>query len=178
MEVRSLGLPGLLLVAPRVFADPRGVFLESWQRARYAAAGIDCDFVQDNHSVSSRGTVRGLHYQAGQAKLLRVARGRIFDVAVDVRSGSPTFGRWVSQELDGVQHHQIFIPAGFAHGFQVLSEEAEVLYKISTPYDPTLEAGIRWNDRDLNVTWPIPDALVSARDQAAPSFAAFRPRPR
>jgi len=175
VEVRRLDIDGPLLVLPTIHGDDRGFFLESWQRQRYAQAGIDCDFVQDNHSLSRRGTVRGLHYQRdpGQARLVRVARGRILDVAVDIRPGSPTFGRWIAEELDSIAHHQLFVPVGFAHGFQVLSDEAEVLYKVSTPYDAALEAGIRWDDPDLAIPWPLSDVTVSERDRTAPSFASL-----
>jgi dTDP-4-dehydrorhamnose 3,5-epimerase len=173
MQVRRLELDGPLLVIPRVLSDDRGIFLESWHQERYARAGIDCEFVQDNHSVSRRGTVRGLHYQRepGQAKLVRVARGRIFDVVVDIRPDSATFGRWISLELDGRSHHQLFIPVGFAHGFQVLSDEAEVLYKVSTPYAAASQATIRWDDADIGVPWPLADVVLSEGDRTAPRLA-------
>ncbi|MCO4770437.1 MAG: dTDP-4-dehydrorhamnose 3,5-epimerase [Deltaproteobacteria bacterium] len=174
MEVRDLAIAGPKLVIPRVFSDARGFFLETWQRDRFAEHGIDVDFVQDNHSLSRRGTVRGLHFQRGpgQAKLVRVVRGRIFDVAVDIRPGSPTVGRWVGVELDAHAHHQLFLPTGFAHGFQVLSDEAEVLYKVSTPYDAVSEAGFQFDDPDVGVNWPLAPMHLSPRDQAAPTFAA------
>src|SRR5689334_2314325 len=137
MEVVPLSLQGLLLVKPRVFTDERGFFVESWQAERYRQHGLDVSFVQDNHSRSTKGTIRGLHFQRapGQAKLLRVARGAIFDVAVDIRKDSPTFGKWEGVHLDDANQHQLFVPVGFAHGFAVLSDVADVLYKVSTPYD-------------------------------------------
>lgn len=172
MEVRRLALPGPLLVIPAVHRDSRGAFLESWQRARYAAAGIDIDFVQDSHSISAAGTIRGLHLQPGQAKLVRVVRGRILDVAVDLRQASPTFGRWIAEELDAVAHHQLFLPAGFAHGFQALTD-SEVLYKVSTPYAPGSELCLAWDDPDLAIPWPLPPGPLSARDAAAPPLASL-----
>lgn len=173
MEVRDLGLNGPVLIAPRVFADDRGFFVEAWQQTRYAQAGVDVAFVQDNHSRSRRGTVRGLHFQRGpgQAKLVRCGRGRIFDVVVDLRPDSPTFGRWAGAELDDREHHQLYVPVGFAHGFQVLSEEADVIYKVSTPYDAALETGIAWDDPDVGVAWPLPPTALSERDRTAPRLA-------
>jgi dTDP-4-dehydrorhamnose 3,5-epimerase len=178
MEVEPLELPGLLLLRPRVFADPRGYFLESYRKDRYREVGIECDFVQDNHSRSSEGALRGLHYQShpGQAKLIRVAAGRIFDVAVDIRPRSPTFGRWLGTWLDAETHAQLFIPVGFAHGFCVVSESADVLYKASANYDPKTECTIAWNDPEIGVKWPIQSPILSPRDQVAESFAAFRQR--
>lgn len=178
MNVIPGRLSGLLLVEPRVFRDDRGFFLESYHRTRYEAAGIDCDFRQDNHSLSCGGTLRGLHYQShpGQAKLVRVARGRIWDVAVDIRPDSPTFGQWQSFELDDQSHRQLFVPVGFAHGFCVLSEQAEVLYKCSNEYDPATECGLAWDDPDLAIAWPVADPVLSARDQGNESFAAYRSR--
>lgn len=178
MEVTSLPLSGLLLLKPKVFRDARGFFVETYSEPRYRAAGIDCGFVQDNHSRSSRGTLRGLHYQSapGQAKLIRVGLGRIFDVAVDLRPESPTFGRWFGAELDAEEHAQLFIPVGFAHGFCVLSEVAEVLYKVSSVYDAKTEVGLRWDDPDIGVKWPVSEPLLSERDKTAESFAAFAAR--
>lgn len=167
------GIPGLVVVEPRVFRDDRGFFFEPYHAPRYKSGGIDVDFVQDNHSFSTRGVLRGLHFQKspGQAKLVRCARGRIWDVAVDLRSGSPTFGKWWGLDLDSEAHRQLFIPVGFAHGFCVLSEEAEVMYKCSSVYDPATEAGIRWDDAEIGVGWPVQDPIISARDQQAPSLA-------
>ena len=178
MEVINLTLPGLKLSKPRVFADNRGFFLESYQEARYREAGIDCAFVQDNHSRSGKDTLRGLHYQSqpGQAKLIRVASGRIFDVAVDIRPDSPTFGKWEGVYLDGEQHHQLFIPVGFAHGFCVVSESADVLYKASNVYNAATECSIAWNDPSIGVAWPSTQPNLSARDQQAESFASLAKR--
>jgi dTDP-4-dehydrorhamnose 3,5-epimerase len=171
-------LPGLVLIEPRVFHDDRGFFLESYHKPRYEGLGVDVEFVQDNHSLSRKGTLRGLHYQSspGQAKLVRCARGTIWDVAVDIRPGSPTFGQWEAFELDAVDHRQLFIPVGFAHGFCVLSEEAEVLYKCSSIYDGSTESGLAWDDADLAVAWPVSEPVVSVRDQGNESFAAYRNR--
>jgi dTDP-4-dehydrorhamnose 3,5-epimerase len=173
MDVVDLPLEGLKLIRPRVFADERGFFLESYEEHRYAEAGIDCRFVQDNHSRSSRGVVRGLHYQShpGQAKLVRVATGRIFDVAVDIRPDSPTFGRWHGEWLDDSDHAQLLVPIGFAHGFGVTSEVADVLYKVSAPYDPATERGLRFDDPDIGIEWPVANPVLSERDREAESFA-------
>ena len=178
MKVEDLELEGVKLVTPRIFGDERGFFLESYNADKYRAHGIACDFAQDNHSRSVHGTLRGLHYQSspGQAKLLRVVQGQVFDVAVDIRHGSPTFGRWLAVELDAKQHQQIFIPVGFAHGFCVLSETAEVLYKVSSVYDPNTECGIAWDDPDIGIRWPVTDPLLSERDRHGESLAAYRTR--
>jgi dTDP-4-dehydrorhamnose 3,5-epimerase len=178
MKVIELELPGLRLIQPAVFGDERGFFLETYSLGRYIAAGIDVTFVQDNHSRSIKDTLRGLHYQSepGQAKLVRVVVGSIFDVAVDIRPGSPTFGRWQGVELDAEKHEQLFVPVGFAHGFCVLSDVAEVVYKVTSPYDGKTECSINYADPDLAVAWPVPKPLLSARDQQAESFAAFRAR--
>lgn len=166
MQVTPLELPGVLLVAPRVFRDARGLFFESWHRARYAAAGIPEEFVQDNVSVSAAGVLRGLHLQhpRGQGKLVSVVAGAVFDVAVDVREGSPTFGRWVGARLDAERREQLYIPPGFAHGFQVLSEQAVFVYKCSAVYNPTAELTVAWDDPDLSIAWPRPDPAVSEKD--------------
>jgi len=178
VEVTELSLGGLKLVKPRVFRDDRGFFLEAHNEARYRAAGIDCRFVQDNHSRSVRGTLRGLHYQStpGQAKLVRVALGRIFDVVVDLRPESPTFGKWHANYLDADEHLQLFVPVGFAHGFSVVSDVADVLYKVSTPYDAKTELAIRYDDPEIGIGWPGESPILSARDQTAESFAAYRER--
>ena len=154
------------------------MLFRSYQEARYEAAGISARFVQDNHARSTRGTLRGLHYQAipGQAKLVRVVLGRVFDVAVDIRTGSPTFGKWVGVELDAETHQQLFIPVGFAHGYAVLSEVAEVEYKVTSYYDAAQELSIRWNDPEIGVAWPVAEPVLSPRDEAAESFASFRAR--
>jgi len=171
-------IDGLIYLEPQVFKDDRGFFMESYNRPRYQALGIGIEFVQDNHSSSRKGTVRGLHYQSspGQAKLLRCTRGTIWDVAVDLRPESSTFGKWQAFELDAVLHRQLFIPTGFAHGFCVLSEEAEVQYKCSSVYVAATESGIAWNDLDLAVAWPVTNPVISARDQGNESFAAFKAR--
>lgn len=178
MEVTKLELSGLLWIRPKVFRDDRGWFFEPYNEARYLAAGVTERFVQDNHSRSSHGTLRGLHYQAapGQAKLVRVAAGRILDVIVDIRIDSSTFGRWVAIELDAETHDQLYIPVGFAHGFCVLSEVAEVLYKVSTLYDGSQERTIAWNDPELDVKWPVEDPVLSERDRNGESLASYRAR--
>jgi len=177
VDVVELSLGGLLLIKPRVFADARGSFFETFHEARYRAAGVRATFVQDNHSRSVRNTLRGLHYRApGQAKLVEVVAGRTYDVAVDLRPESPTFGRWYGTVLDAMEPAQLFLPDGFAHGFCVLSDEAIVAYKVSTLYDATAEREIRWNDPDLAVSWPVSEPLVSARDEGAESFADYARR--
>lgn len=174
MRVRETRLQGLLLVEPDVHSDERGFFLETYS-PNLAALGISVEFVQDNHSRSVRGTVRGLHYQAspGQAKLVRVARGRIWDVAVDIRKGSPTFGVWEAFVLDDVAHHQLFVPVGFAHGFCVTSPVADVCYKVSSPYDAAQERGLAWNDESLAIPWPTRHPQLSDRDSHNPSLAVL-----
>lgn len=166
-------LDGLILLAPTVHADDRGFFVETYARDTYRAAGVDVEFVQDNQSRSGRGALRGLHYQRrpGQAKLVRAARGRIWDVAVDIRPGSPSFGEWEAFELDDESHRQLFVPVGFAHGFCVLSDVADVTYKVSAPYDPGEERGIAWDDPDLGVSWPVDEPILSARDRSNPRLA-------
>jgi dTDP-4-dehydrorhamnose 3,5-epimerase len=163
-------LAGVVVIEPEVHADARGFFVETYSRARYEAAGIVADFVQDNHSRSARGTVRGLHYQArpGQAKLVRVARGAIWDVVLDIRPDSPTFGRTEAFDLDDVGHRQLFVPVGFAHGFCVTSDVADVAYKVSSPFDPGEERGIAWDDPALAIAWPTDAPIVSERDRANP----------
>lgn len=178
MEIIDLPLAGAKLIRPRIFRDARGFFFESYSQGRYHAAGIAETWVQDNHSSSTKNTLRGLHYQStpGQAKLVRVTSGRIFDVIVDIRPGSPTFGRWHGEEIDADAHAQLYVPIGFAHGFAVLSDVAEVQYKVSSPYDGSTECAIRWNDPELGVVWPVAEPILSARDQTSESFAAFRAR--
>ena len=163
-------LAGIVVIEPEVHADARGFFVETYSRARYEAAGIVAHFVQDNHSRSARGTVRGLHYQAspGQAKLVRVTRGAIWDVVVDIRPDSPTFGQTEAFELDDVGHRQLFVPVGFAHGFCVTSDVADVAYKVSSPFDPDEERGIAWDDPALAINWPTDSPIVSERDRANP----------
>jgi dTDP-4-dehydrorhamnose 3,5-epimerase len=178
MEVSDLRLDGLKLIRPRVFRDSRGFFLESYHAPRYRACGIEAEFVQDNHSRSVLGTLRGLHYQSspGQAKLVRVGVGRVWDVVVDIRPASPTFGQWEGVYLDADEHLQLFVPIGFAHGFCVVSEFAEMLYKVTSPYDPHTECSIRYDDPELGLPWPVPEPVLSQRDRQAESFAQFRAR--
>jgi dTDP-4-dehydrorhamnose 3,5-epimerase len=166
-------LDGLMFLEPEAFVDERGFFLESYNRRIYGDLGIDADFLQDNHSRSVRHTIRGLHYQVGQGqdKLVSVARGRIWDVAVDIRRASPTFGQWEAFELDDVAHRQLFVPVGFAHGFCVLSEIADVCYKVSAYYDPSAERGIAWDDPAIGITWPTSGPVLSERDLRNPRLA-------
>lgn len=174
MNITETTLPGVLLIEPRVFGDARGFFLESWNLRSFADAGIDQEFVQDNHSRSSRGVLRGLHYQMHnpQGKLVRVTQGAVFDVAVDIRRSSPHFGRWVGYELNEANHRMLWIPPGFAHGFLVLSETADFLYKCTTLYDLPSDRGIAWDDPAIGIDWPLSGApLLSAKDAAAPRLA-------
>lgn len=170
MEVINLEIEEVKLVKPRVFPDARGFFMQTYHDEQYRDAGIDVRFVQDNWSRSAKGVLRGLHYQLehAQDKLVFVVRGEIFDVAVDIRQGSPTFGKWVGQILSEDNKHQIFIPKGFAHGFCVLSREADVVYKCSDFYTPGDEYGIRWDDSDIGINWPLFDVLVSEKDKNTP----------
>ena len=176
MKVIQTDLPGVLVLEPRVFGDARGFFLESWNaRAFRDATGVDAAFVQDNHSRSARGVLRGLHYQLvhPQGKLVRVVSGEVFDVAVDLRRSSPTFGRWTGIRLDAVTHRQLWIPPGFGHGFLVLSETADFLYKTTEYWYPEHDRGLAWNDPDLAIDWPLDGAtpLLAAKDAAAPRLA-------
>ena len=176
MKVTRTSLADVLLLEPRIFGDARGFFLESYNARDFrAASGLDVSFVQDNHSRSSRGTLRGLHYQlppAAQGKLVRCASGEVFDVAVDLRQGSPTFGQWVGEFLSAENHRQLWIPEGFAHGFLVVSETADFLYKTTGYYAPDSEQAIRWDDPELAIDWPLQGAqpLMSAKDARANSF--------
>jgi len=167
-------LPGVLIVEPDVFRDARGFFLETFHASRYRDGGIPYDFVQDNHSKSVRGTLRGLHAQRRrpQGKLVRAAQGEIFDVAVDIRPGSATFGHWVGASLSGENFRQMFIPPGFAHGFCVLSGSAEVEYKCTDFYDRADEIGVRWDS--AGIEWPIQDPLLSPKDAALPTLLEIR----
>jgi dTDP-4-dehydrorhamnose 3,5-epimerase len=167
-------LHGLVLLAPAVHGDARGFFVETYRADAWAAAGVPTDFVQDNHSRSRRGTLRGIHFQTrpGQGKLVRVARGRVLDVVVDLRRGSPTFGEWESVELDDERGLQLYIPVGFGHGFCVLSETADFVYKCTAYYDAATEKGIRFDDPDVGVEWPRDvELLFSQRDRDAPLLA-------
>ena len=171
MNVIPLAVPDVLLIEPKVFGDERGFFLESYNKQRFnEALDKDITFVQDNHSLSSKGVLRGLHYQIqnAQGKLVRVVSGEIFDVAVDIRRGSPTFGKWVGEVLSASNKRQIWVPAGFAHGFVTLSDTAEVLYKASDYYSPSSERSIKWNDPEINIAWPIDyQPTLSAKDAQA-----------
>jgi len=174
MQVRELALSGVYEIIPARFGDDRGFFTETWSRAALATHGIDLDFVQDNHSLSvPMGTLRGLHYQTppmAQDKLVRATRGRVFDVAVDLRPGSPTYRQWVSLVLDAAIGNQILVPKGFAHGFQTLVADCEVQYKVTAPYAPDCDRSIRYDDPAIGVAWPIAvdPALLSNKDRAAP----------
>ena len=173
MEIIETKLPGVKIFEPKVFSDSRGFFLETWQKKNYAAAGIDLNFVQDNVSVSKKGILRGLHYQYPhfQGKLVQVLAGEVVDVAVDIRTGSETFGKWVSVELSETNHRQLYVPAGFAHGFCVVSDKAIFSYKCTDYYDRAAEAGIAWDDPDLNIDWPIEKPDLSEKDSEYPRLA-------
>jgi dTDP-4-dehydrorhamnose 3,5-epimerase len=170
MKVTLTTLSEVLLVEPRVFTDERGVFFESYSRKMYESSGIPGEFVQDNHSLSNKNVLRGLHYQTGkgQAKLVRVTQGEVFDVAVDIRPQSPNFGRWVGVRLSGENRKQLYIPTGFAHGFCVLSETAEFLYKCSNYYSPADERGLAWDDPDIGIDWPVSAPILSIKDRRNP----------
>jgi dTDP-4-dehydrorhamnose 3,5-epimerase len=164
-------LDELVLIEPTVHGDERGFFVETFRENEMRGLGIDVDFVQENHSRSGARVLRGIHMQRGQAKLVRCPRGHIFDVAVDLRPDSPTYRRWEGYELDDVDHLQLFIPDGFGHAFCVLSETADVLYRVSSYYDPELESGIAWDDPEIAIRWPITDPILSERDSSAPRLA-------
>ena len=174
MELVPLAIPDVMLITPRRFGDQRGFFEETYNMSSFAAAGIETVFVQDNHSLSSApGTVRGLHFQApprAQAKLVRCGRGRLFDVAVDIRRGSPTFGRWVGEELSFANGRMLLVPAGFAHGFVTLEPDTEIVYKCSDTYAPETEGAIRWDDPDIGINWPLNMTAphLSEKDKIAP----------
>lgn|SRR3569832_179134 len=173
MEVSHLRLKGLKLISPRVFQDDRGFFKESYHEPRYIDQGISVRFVQDNHSFSQKNVIRGMHFQShpGQDKLVWVIQGKIFDVVVDLRKDSPTFGEWEGVYLDDKSQQQLFVPNGFAHGFCVVSEEgAHVSYKVSAPYDGANEKTFRYDDPTVRIQWPTPNPLISPRDRAAPTF--------
>jgi dTDP-4-dehydrorhamnose 3,5-epimerase len=166
VKVTPTKIPEVLIIEPDVFGDERGFFIETWHADKYAALGIDAPFVQDNHSRSGRGVLRGLHFQLKhpQGKLVRVMSGAVFDVAVDIRKGSPTFGLWEGVELSGDNYKQLYVPPGFAHGFCTLSESADFLYKCTDFYNPEDEHGIIWNDPDIGIEWPGDDFVVSEKD--------------
>jgi len=174
MRLVPTSIAGLVIIEPDVHRDDRGFFVETYHAERYRGCGIAGPFVQDNHSRSVSGTLRGLHLQVrhAQGKLIRVIEGEIFDVAVDVRRGSPTFGRWVGVNLTADSFKQIYVPPGFAHGFCVVSGEAQLEYKCTDIYDPASEVGIAWNDPDLGISWPVSDPILSPRDRQHPRLAA------
>ena len=177
MKVTTTALAGMLILEPRVFGDERGFFMESFNQKTFnETTGLALDFVQDNHSRSAKGVLRGLHYQIAphaQGKLVRVTQGVVFDVGVDIRRASPTFGQWVGVELSGSNHRQLWVPAGLAHGFLVLSESADFLYKTTAYYEPKAERALRWDDPALGIRWPDLGAppLLAAKDAAAPGLA-------
>lgn len=175
MKVVATALDGVVIVEPSVFGDQRGFFLETYQAARYSTAGIEAEFVQDNISRSVAGTLRGLHYQypRAQAKLVQVLQGEIYDVAVDIRRGSPNFGKWFGATLSAENHHQMYIPEGFAHGFCVLSDAALFMYKCSDYYVPEDEYGVQWNDPVLDIQWPVTRPVMSERDLALPALGSI-----
>jgi dTDP-4-dehydrorhamnose 3,5-epimerase len=166
-------IPDIALVEPEVHGDERGFMVETFRAEAWREVGVDAEFVQENHSRSRAGILRGIHFQTdpGQAKLVRCARGRIWDVVVDLRRDSPTYMRWEGHELDDESHRQLFVPLGFGHGFCVLSDTADVTYKLSSYYDPATEAGIAWDDPDVGIEWPLSDPVLSERDLSAPRLA-------
>ena len=173
MQIEESDIPGVLVVTPKVFGDERGFFLETYNKEDFQQAGIEPEFVQDNHSKSIRGVVRGLHYQKKfpQGKLIRVIHGEVLDVIVDIRRGSPTFTRWISILLSAENKKQVWIPGGLAHGFAVLSETAEFCYKVTDYYHPEDEGGIRWNDPQLKIDWQVQNPLLSEKDRQLPLLA-------
>jgi len=174
-DFRPLTLSGVVLIEPKVFKDGRGRFLETYKHSDFARAGITGHFVQDNFSASAAGVLRGLHYQKqpkAQGKLVRCMKGRILDVAVDIRKGSPTYGRWLTEELSEENNRMLYIPPGFAHGFLTMSDAAEMLYKCTDEYAPDLDRGIIWNDPDLGIAWPVREPLLSEKDAALPVLRA------
>ncbi len=176
MKAAPVSIPGLLLLEPKIHRDERGFFLERYRQDALAEIGIKESFVQDNHSRSMPGVLRGLHYQTNQGKLVSVVRGRIWDVAVDLRKNSSTYGKYYAVELNEENASMLWIPAGFAHGFYVLGNEpADVLYKVTVPYNPSHEGGVRWDDPKLKISWPIKNPLVSARDKQLTDFTKIQP---
>jgi len=167
MNIVATNLPGVVIIEPQIFGDSRGFFMESWHQDRYEAAGLPGAFCQDNVSLSAKGVLRGLHFQhpQGQGKLVSVLQGEVFDVAVDIRVGSPTFGKWVSARLSSDNKRQLYVPQGFAHGFCVLSEGALFMYKCTDYYNPATETGLLWNDPDIGIAWPVDDPVLSAKDR-------------
>ena len=176
MDIQETKLKGVYLITPQIFGDERGWFMESWSRRKFEAAGIQVDFVQDNQSFSAaKGTLRGLHYQLNpmcQAKLLRCTRGEIYDVAVDIRRGSPQYAQWMGVRLSAENKEQLFIPRGFAHGFITLTDDVEVQYKADNFYAPECDGNIRWDDPEIGVAWPLAPVVLSEKDAKAPLLAA------
>jgi dTDP-4-dehydrorhamnose 3,5-epimerase len=182
MIFKPTRLPEVVLIEPKVFGDSRGFFMETWEARKFADGGIQASFVQDNHSRSSRGVLRGLHYQLRhtQGKLVRVAEGEVFDVAVDVRKSSPTFGQWVGEYLSADNRRMLWIPPGFAHGFVVLSERVDFLYKCTDYYDPSSERTLLWNDPEIGIEWPLPqgvDLIISEKDRNGDRWRSIEPLP-
>lgn len=173
MEFIQTEIPDIILVKPNVIEDHRGFFMESYHIEKFKIGGINCTFVQDNHAKSVQNTLRGLHFQVQypQAKLLRCLKGKVFDVAVDIRQDSPYFGKWVGEELSEENRYQLYIPEGFAHGYYVMSETAEIAYKCSEIYHPQDEQGIRWNDPGIAINWPSQNPILSEKDKALPMMA-------
>jgi dTDP-4-dehydrorhamnose 3,5-epimerase len=173
MKFNPAKIKDVMIIEPKVFGDNRGFFMETCRRDLFQAAGLKVEFVQWNHSLSVKNTLRGLHYQAlkPQGKLVRVVQGEVYDVAVDIRFGSPTFGKWVAEVLSAENKKQLFVPAGFAHGFCVLSETAEFIYACTDYYHPQSEKGIIWNDPDLNISWPVKNPVLSEKDRHYPRFS-------
>lgn len=173
-EFEKLELDGVVLIKPKVFGDNRGFFMETYKKSDFVNYGINVEFVQDNHSQSVKGVLRGLHYQAlpkPQSKLIKCLKGKIYDVAVDIRKNSKTFGKWVKEELSDENNHMLFIPAGFAHGFVVLSDVAEILYKTDTEFSAEHDRGLLWCDEDINVDWGIDfEPILSEKDKIQPKF--------
>ena len=168
---QKLAIPDVMLIEPKVYSDPRGFFVETYKKSEFIKNGIDDVFVQDNWSHSIKGTLRGLHFQhppKAQAKLVMVLKGKVFDVAVDIRKKSPTYGKWVGETLSDQKAQMLYIPAGFAHGFCVLSDEADFVYKVSNEYAKELDSGIFWNDPEIGIDWPISEPLLSEKDMALP----------
>jgi len=177
MTISETPLQGVLLIEPQVFGDARGFFFETWHQGRYQAAGLDRNFVQDNVSLSRQGILRGLHFQnpVPQGKLVQVLQGAVYDVAVDIRQGSPTFGQWYGVTLSADNHLQLFVPEGFAHGFCVLSETALFTYKCTDFYTPAHEYSLLWNDPDIGIEWPVSEPSLSGKDQAGKRLKDFSP---
>ncbi|MBP8605009.1 MAG: dTDP-4-dehydrorhamnose 3,5-epimerase [Phycisphaerae bacterium] len=177
MKVIQTAIEGVVILEPQMFADHRGFFMETWNRQRYTQAGVDADFVQDNLSFSHRGVLRGLHFQhpQGQGKLVQVLEGEVFDAAVDIRRGSPTFGQAVTCRLSADNRRQFYVPAGFAHGFCVLSQTALFSYKCTDFYQPHYEGGILWNDPSLGIDWPIDQPILSEKDSRLPLLSQIAP---